>query len=569
MYRLELLSLVVLALVFASCSKESAEEAQQANPGASATAEPGASATAEKEAAASAALPQRTRAPASEYAPVPQSITTPDRVESHMGTLNFKDGYPDEDTAKKLQDELDYIHGVETFMNSIQGVSLYAMRKGFLDVGIKDNDIYFPTGMLNAKSLLLTGNADTVYYMTFIDLSKGPMIFHAPPDALGVIDDMWFNWVTDFGIPGAERGEGGKYLLVGPGYEGPLPEGGFIIRKSRTTRVWVAGRSFLTKDKDGNDTAAPVIATIKKTLKLYETNTLGALPEPKTPRFVEGTGLEMNTIPPNDFGHFEMLNEMVQVEPADVLDPEIAGQFAAIGIVKGKKFAPDARMRKILERAVAVGNASARVLGMGAHPKDHYRYYGKDSAWWLPLWEGGYEFLNPPPTITKEGVKPLPNSGARKLHARTTFLYYATGITPAMCMRLTGVGSQYITANVDSQGKPFDGSKTYKVVLPKDIPAARFWSLTLYDNQTRSMLQTPQMWPRAGSQSFPSPASEPNADGSTTVYFSPQKPDGVERGNWIQTDPNKGWFTLLRLYSPLQPYFDKSWRMGEIELVES
>ena len=137
-----------------------------------------------------------------------------------------------------------------------------------------------------------------------------------------------------------------------------------------------------------------------------------------------------------------------------------------------------------------------------------------------------------------------------------------------MCMWLTGIGSQYLLGNVDATGQPMDGSKTYEIVLPKDIPAARFWSLTAYDNQTRSMLQTPQQYPRAGSQSFPTPAATPNADGSTTVYFSPERPEGVKEGNWIQTDPTKGWFTILRCYSPLQSFFDKSWRAGEIELVK-
>lgn len=516
---------------------------------------------------------------------IPEFLKTPDRVETAFGTLKFKDGYPIGNTAVMIRDELDYLHGVEAFMNSIQGVSLYAMRKGFLDAGINDNDFFFPTRMLNCKSLFLTGNADTQYYVTFIDLSKGPMVFHAPPDALGVIDDMWFNWVTDFGIPGAERGQGGKYLLVGPGYEGELPEGGFIIRHSRTTRVWVAGRSFLTKDENGIDTPKETIEVIKKTLKLYpyiqggdgtsigsflngEAKTLALLSEPKPLRFVEGTGLDMNTIPPNDFGHFEMLDAIVQMESADVLDPELAGQFAAIGIIKGQKFAPDARLRKILNRAVAVGNASARVLGTGAHPDNNFRWYGDDSAWWMMLWEGGYNFINPPPMITKEGVKPFPNTGARKLHSRTSAFYTITGITPAMCMRLPGVGSQYLTGNVDSQNKPLDGSKTYKVVLPKDVPAERFWSLTVYDIQTRSMLQTPQLWPRAGSQSFPTPAATPSADGSTTVYFSPTLPDGVKVGNWIQTDPEKGWFVMLRCYSPSKSFFDKSWRIGEIALVK-
>ena len=511
---------------------------------------------------------------------VPAFLTTPDRVESRIGSLQFNDGYPTGEAAAKIRDELDYLHGVEAFMNSIQGVSTYAIRKGLMDAGVNDNDFIIYTGLMDSKSLFLTANADTVYYMSVIDLSNGPVIFESPPEALGVIDDMWFRWITDFGLPGADRGEGGKYLLVGPGYDGPLPEGGFAIRKSRTTRALVLGRSFLT-DND----PAPTVAVIKKSIKVYPYTPGGAgtsigsfltgkapslvqLQKPVSPRWVEGTGRAMNTIPPNDFGHFEMLNQLVQMEPAEALDPEIAGQFAAIGIIKGKKFEPDARMRKILENAVAVGNAASRTLGMGAHPDDHFRYYDESSAWWNFLFVGGYEFLNPPPMITEKGIKPFPNSGARKLHSRTSMFYTATGITPSMCMRLTGVGSQYLLANLDKESKPFDGSKTYKVVLPKDIPAARFWSFTVYDNQTRSMLQTPQRYPRAGSQSYPSPAAVPNADGSTTIYFSPKQPEGIAEGNWIQTDPKKGWFTILRLYSPLQSFFDKSWRPSEIAEVK-
>jgi hypothetical protein len=104
--------------------------------------------------------------------------------------------------------------------------------------------------------------------------------------------------------------------------------------------------------------------------------------------------------------------------------------------------------------------------------------------------------------------------------------------------------------------------------LPEDIPQANFWSLTVYDNMTRSMLDTPQRYPRAGSQSYPSPAAEADADGATTIWFAPTQPDGVGRGNWIHTDPDKGWFVILRLYSPLEPFFDKSWRISEIELAQ-
>ena len=121
---------------------------------------------------------------------------------------------------------------------------------------------------------------------------------------------------------------------------------------------------------------------------------------------------------------------------------------------------------------------------------------------------------------------------------------------------------------LDAEANVLDGGKTYKVVLPPNIPAEAFWSFTVYDNQTRSMLQTPQNYPRAGSQAFPSPAAQASPDGSTTVWFGPTQPKDVPRGNWIQTMPGKGWFTILRLYSPLPSFFTKTWRAGEIEPVK-
>jgi hypothetical protein len=179
----------------------------------------------------------------------------------------------------------------------------------------------------------------------------------------------------------------------------------------------------------------------------------------------------------------------------------------------------------------------------------------------------GYEFETPIPQITPEGAKPFPPTGYRTLNARTWFFYGITVITPAMAMRLPGIGSQYLVSMLDADKNYLDGAKTYKVSLPKGIPAVNFWSFTLYDNMTRSMLDTPQRYPRAGSQSYPSPAAEPNADGSTTVYFGPTQPKDVGRGNWIQTAPGKGFFAILRLYGPLEPFFTKAWRPSEIELV--
>ena len=513
--------------------------------------------------------------------PVPAEITTPSSVQAGIGTLEFTDGYPTRETAETLRDHLDYLHGVETFMNTIQGVSVYAIRKGFQDAGIADGDVVIFSELMDSRSLYLTANADTVYFWSFHDLSQGPLVFETPSDTLGLFDDIWFRWISDFGLPGADRGQGGTYLLVGPGYDGPLPEGGYYVRHSRTNHVTLIGRAFINENPGMEP--APTAARIKEQLKIYPYaagglgNSVGAyltgkgpLGQPATPaspRFVEGTGLAMNTVPPNDFGHYEMLDALVQLEPAEALDTELAGQFAAIGIVKNEKFAPDGRMRKILDDAVAVGNAASRTVGMGASPTEGFRYYDGDSAWWNMLFVGGFEFTNPPPEITPEGVKPYPNQGARRLHSRTSMFYTATAITPAMCMRLSGVGSQYLIANLDAAGEPFDGAKTYRVSLPKDIPAARFWSLNLYDTQTRSLLQTDQLYPRAGSQEYPSPAAEAEADGSTVVYCSPTQPDGVAAGNWIQTDPEKGWFVILRLYSPLQSFFDMSWRAGEFELL--
>ena len=204
---------------------------------------------------------------------------------------------------------------------------------------------------------------------------------------------------------------------------------------------------------------------------------------------------------------------------------------------------------------------------MGAHPTEGFRYYDDgDSAWWISLWVGGFDFTNPPPMITAEGIKPFPNKGARRLHSRTSFFYTATGITPAMCMRLTNVGSQYLAANVDAERRTIRRREDLPAAVAEGTSRPRGSGRSpLYDNQTRSMLQTPQRYPRAGSQMFPTPAAEAESDGSTVVYFSPTQPDGVAAGNWIQTDPDRGWFVLLRLYSPLQPFFDKTWRPGEFE----
>ena len=264
------------------------------------------------------------------------------------------------------------------------------------------------------------------------------------------------------------------------------------VRK-QTTFCMLSAPSWVDNDPK------PAAALIRKSLKIYPYTRGGAgtsiatalegnvmlAPNPPVPetKFVEASGKSFNTIPPNDFSYFEMLNELVQLEPATSFNPELMGQLAAIGIVKGKPFNPDAKTRKILTDAAAVGNAAGRTLNWQSARYPGWAYY-PDSMWANMLWQGGFDFETPPSMVTKEGFKPNPPTGARTLDSRAAFYYAYTMDSPGMIMRLPNVGSQYLMGFLDSNKEPYDGGKTYKVVLPPDIPADNFWSFTLYDNQT-------------------------------------------------------------------------------------
>ena len=419
------------------------------------------------------------------------SISTPERVDSRLGTLEYVDGFPSRETSELVYDHLDFVHALNVFLNGFAGASTYALRKGFQEAGAKDNEILMFSELLGSESLFLTANADTVYFIGIVDLSSGPMVVETPPDALGIFDDMWWRWIIDFGLPGPDRGEGGRFLLVGPGYDGSLPDSGYHVGHSRTTRAFMLGRSFINENP-GMD-PAPTVELIKRTTKIYPYaqggfgTSIATLLEGQVRRdppaeipetvFVEASGKAFNTIPPTDIGFYELLNELVQEQPAGSTEIELMGELAAIGIVKGKPFEPDERMRRILEEAAAVGTATSRALLFDPRASEGFAYYD-GSAWENQMWVGGYNFETPPPLVTEDGIKPFPPTGVRALHSRVAWFYGYTGVTPAMCMRLTGVGSQYIFAFKDADGNRLDGGKTYQVTLPPDIPAARFWSIT-------------------------------------------------------------------------------------------
>ncbi len=264
--------------------------------------------------------------------------------------------------------------------------------------------------------------------------------------------------------------------------------------------------------------------------------------------FVDLSGKFHNTIHANDFKFFEEINSLIQSEHDDAISAEHRGRLALIGIEKGKPFDPSGSMRQSLNEAALVGAAIARSLSWASRDDTIYFYPDDDRSWISPFAIGNHEFMS-----------------GNWLHrdARGIFMYNAIGITPAMAVAMPGVGSQYAAAARDANGDYLDGAKTYKLTLPKDIPAKDFWSIVLYDSQTRSMLQTDRQFPSLNSERD---AVEVNSDGSTDIYFGPTSPAGMEK-NWIQTVPGKGFWPILRLYGPLETWFDKTWRPGKIELV--
>jgi hypothetical protein len=468
-----------------------------------------------------------------EYEPIPSSILTPDRVESRLGPLTFFDGYPSAETVDAVYDNLDFQRGVRAFLDGLPIASLHAMREGLREVGCVNGTVGIFETLMDARTLFLTANTESVYAVTWLDLTDGPMVVESAPNTLGILDDFFFGHVTDLGNAGPDRGEGGKFLILPPGYDGEAPEG-YHTFTSRTFGNWLIWRGFL---EDGDP--QPAVANLKAHTRIYP---LAQRDAPPATEFVNLSGRSFNTIHANDMSFFEEVHAVLQEEPVDALDPEFLGLLAAIGIEKGRPFAPDARMIDILTDAAAVGNATARALVFATRDPDSY--YCEDSAWKTGFIGGSHEFEV---------------DGVRLLDGRTLFFYYATGITPAMAAKMVGIGSQYAGAMVDSEGRALDGGYTYRLRMPPDVPVKDFWSLVLYDNQTRSMLQTDQPFSSLNSER----GVEQNDDGSTDVYFGPTAPAGNE-SNWIQTVPGKGWSVILRLYGPLDHWFDKTWQPGEI-----
>ena len=471
-------------------------------------------------------------------ADVPESILTPDKVETELlGSLDYFDGMPSKATVGKAYDFLDVSRGVEAFLSGMPATSVYAALEGMKSAGMKVGDLGMMEELLDARSLFLTPNTTTVYSMMELDVKDGPMVLILPPGVLGPVNDAFFRYVADLGLVGPDQGKGGKYLFVHNSYQGALPEGYFIV-KTPTYRNVAFFRAFV---KDGDFAGA--VNGVKNVFRLYP---LSQSENPPAQNFHNLSGVKFNTIHANDYSFFEELNAVVQYEPGDAFEPQLVGTFASIGIKKGKPFAPDAHMKKLLTEAAAIGNATARAICFDSRDKDIYYYPDRH---WYSSFAGSYNFMD---------------NGEMILDNRVLWHFIATGVTPAMATPAVGTGSVYPTAAMDSNGNYLDGGNTYSVTLPAPVPAKAFWAFTAYDGQTRGLLETDQK--SAGIDSNDKNIKT-NADGSYTVWFGPKAPEGKD-GNWVQTMPGKSYFVFLRLYGPLEPWFDKSWKPGDFEMID-
>ena len=458
-------------------------------------------------------------------------------LKTRFGEFEFKNGYPTADAAEALLEQLKFNRAIDVYLTQIPSVGITAEHIGLADFGAKrSHQMIIWETLMDAETILLTANTETVYALGKLDLkTEGPMVLEAPPKMLGFAMDALQRYLVDIGRLGPDKGAGGKYLFLPPGYTGAVPEGYFVL-KSPTYTVGFGMRGFKVDGK----TDQPV-ALMKQT-KVYP---LAQASNPPTMEFLNGSGQAINAIHTDTIRFFEMLAELVEAEPADIFTPLERFQMQNIGIEKGKPFNPDAKTRALLSEAARTGSAMARANSFASPIRNTYYY---DDRKWQFVGEVPYNFV-------KDGILEVDH--------RAYVYYMALGNSPAMMSRNVGVGSYYLWTYKDADGNFLDGARNYKLHVPANVPAKDFWSVLVYDSLSRSMLKTSQKFPSVSLYSGPTA----NADGSVDVYFGPEMPKGQEK-NWIQTVEGKGWFPIFRFYGPLEPLYDKTWKLSDIENVK-
>jgi hypothetical protein len=475
---------------------------------------------------------------ASAQAPANQGWIGTETVKTRFGDFDFKNGYPAGDSAQRLRETLVFSRAIEAYLVQMPAVSWYRVWKGTAEAGQgKPNQVVIWEDLMDATTILLTGNTETVYGLCALDLQRdGMVVVEVPPSMLGGFVDLWQNSIVDIGVTGVDKGKGGKFLVVPPGYKGPVPDG-YMLAKSSTYGVMLGVRGFQVEGK-----TKPAV-DLMKTIKVYP---LSQAANPPATTYFNASHQPVQTLFSDDIRYFEDLAWIVEHEPKEMLADNERFQLAAIGIEKGKPFAPDAARKKVLDEAARFASAVARTNSFASNDPSAPVY--PDRKWEWAFVGGSAKF---------------DSQGFVNPDQRAAFAYIAIGMSPAMVEKHVGAGSQYLTTPRDANGAFLDGGKNYRLRVPANIPAKNFWSVVAYDSDSRSILRNQQPFPTVSTYSGP----EKNADGSIDIYFGPKSPAGKEK-NWIQTTPGKGWFTLFRFYGPLEPFFDKTWKLGDIEEVK-
>ena len=466
----------------------------------------------------------------------------PETIQTRFGKLEFPGGYPTEDTSRKVFDELDLQRATQLYVDMYPALSAHGLMKGWVrDLDMRDSShISVTADRLDSSALVLTGNTESLYAFVVFDLKKdGPTVFEVPPGVMGPLDDHNFLFVADIGPTGMDKGQGGKYLLLPPDYDGDVPDGYFVVRSPT-----YANFSFIRANAAKVGYGDKALEYYRKHAKVYPLKT-----GPRPPVVKNVTGIPWNSLVPEDASAFEWMHEVISYEPAEAFGKELLGRLASVGIVQGQPFNPDARMQKIFEQAAQEGVAMSRVIAFESRQPEARVYPNR-------VWES--PFIGNSSTFDPQGYF--------NLEARTTFHFTADGITPAMAMQMPeGKGSRYQTTYKDGDGDYLDGNKVYKLNMPPGVPVALFWSVTLYDPWTRCELQS-QPYPSISSQKKPAPTT--NADGSIDIYFAAERPEGVAAENWIRTLPDRGFFAYIRYYGPLNDFNDKTWVPNDVERVK-
>ncbi len=449
----------------------------------------------------------------------------------------FPENYPTRQSSQVLLDELIFQRAVQVYLWALPAMNMYGMKEGSEKIfGKGYNVLPIWKQRLNAKTLITTPNSDVIYAMGYLDLKEdGPLVIEVPPRLQGLLDDFWQRPLSDVGFAGPDKGQGGKYLILPPDYKGDEPTGYFTLR-SRTYGVFVFWRAFY---HDPAKLDEPV--NLIEQTRIYPLGKKDAKPM----KFPDGSAMPANMLYPRDAGYYDMLSRFIRHEYVDPTELDMRGMLRSIGITRDMPFAPDSRTKAILAKAADTGAKMSKVLATDWIMRQPGAKIYEDRQWINVFTAKNPEFKV---------------DGAVDLDMRAVMFASAYSTSPAMVLDIVGAGAKYPSTFCDANGRYLSGGDSYRLTVPAHVPVNNFWSVTVYDALTASGLDNGQPFPSISS--FDKPVVNP--DGSIDIYFGPSTPKGHEK-NWLRTVPGKGYFVIVRLYGPTKPYFDKTWKLPDLE----